>query len=257
MKKARFFIFTIIGFVLLFVLYSIWSLPFEVFGKRVILPVAKFIGDSADLVINPIRLAANISKLDEANKDLQEQNDRLQSEIIRIKEESKFCEQMGLEEGLYEGRKTITARIIGRTPQNFNQVLVVDRGERDGVKEKSAVLSNGFLVGQVSKVEDKTSQVVLVTNHNHITPAMLDKSREFGLVQGSLEGLVLTDIPSATKVEDREKVLSSGLGGEVPKGLLIGEVSYSKKGLGLFQTLRVESPFVLSKTEVVTILKDE
>jgi len=257
MKKVRFFVFTFFALVLLLVLYAIWSLPFELFARKVLLPTTEVIGNSVDKAIYPIRLAANISRLDEKNRDLQRQNDELQSEIVRIKEESKFCQQVGLENQLYEGRKSVVARIIGRTPQNFNQVLVVDRGEGDGIKEKAAVLSNGYLIGQVSSVDKKSSKVILITNHNNITPAMLDKSREFGLLQGSLGGLVLSDIPSATKVEDREKVLSSGLGGEIPKGLLIGEVSHSEKVKGLFQTLRVESPFVLSKAEVITILIDE
>lgn len=257
MKKARFFVFTFFTLVLLLILYAIWSLPFELFAKKIIFPISGAIGNGVDRAIYPIRLAKNISRLDETNRDLQRQNDELQSEIVRIKEESKFCEQVGLENKLYEGRKSVVARIIGRTPQNFNQILVVDKGEEDGVREKAAVLSNGYLIGQVYSVDKKSSKVILITNHNNITPAMLDKSREFGLLQGSLGGLVLSDIPSATKVEDREKVLSSGLGGEIPKGLLIGEVSHNEKVKGLFQSLRVESPFVLSKVEVITILLDE
>jgi rod shape-determining protein MreC len=202
-------------------------------------------------------MLSQINNLSRDNRDLQRQKSDLEAEIVRIKEENKFCQQVGLESKLSEGRKAAVARIIGRTPQNFNQILIVDKGSSDGIKLKAAVLSNGYLVGQVKTVSEKSSEIVLLTNHNNMTPAMLDKSREFGLVQGSLEGLVLTDIPAATKVENGEKVLSSGLGGEIPKGLLIGEVAQSGEAKGLFQTLRVESPFVLSRTEVVSILLDE
>lgn len=257
MKRTRFLFFTFLALVVLFVLYNIWSLPFELFATRVILPSARVVSDGFDKILGPVRLISKIGSLDRQNKSLETERDNLVAEITRIKEENRFCQQVGLEKNVSEGRRSTVARIIGRTPQNFNQIIIADKGKNDGVKEKSAVLSNGYLVGQVKKVADKTSEITLITNHNNITMAMLEKSREFGLVQGSLEGLILTDIPSATKVEDKEKVLSSGLGGEIPKGLLIGEVSQSGKTKGLFQTLGIDTPFVLSRTEVVTILLDE
>lgn len=257
MKRARFLFFSFLGVILLFILYSIWSLPFELLAKNVFLPAAKVVADGVNTAISPVRLLANLNKISKENRDLQNQNDLLEAEITRIKEENKFCEQVSLEKQVSEGRKSVVARIIGRTPQNFNQIIVVDKGKNDGVKDKAAVLSNGYLIGQVKSVSDKRSEISLISNHNNITPAMLDKSREFGLIQGSLEGLTFSDVPSATKVEDGEKVLSSGLGGEIPKGILIGQVAHSEATKGLFQTLKVTSPFVLSKTEVVTILKDE
>lgn len=254
MKKTQFIIFVFLSFGLLYVLYNIWSLPFELLASRVILPVARVAADAADQVAYPIRLVIKIGKLDRDNRDLQQQNSILESEIVRIKEESRFCQQVGLEQNVLQGRSAVVARIIGRTPQNFNQTLTVDKGSEDGVRPKAAVLSNGYLVGQVKSTTAATSEITLITNHSSITPAILETSRELGLVQGSLEGLTLSDIPSATKVQDGEKVLSSGLGGEIPEGLLIGQIVNSSSIKGLFQTFSVESPFSLSQVEVLSIL---
>lgn len=257
MKRFRFILVTSLIFLLLLVLYNIWSLPFEILSRTVILPAARVVGDGLDRAASPIRFLSKLSELERQNRDLEIQKNSLEAEIVRLNEDDKFCEQVGLEKQVSGEGKSVVAKIIGRTPQNFNQVLIVDKGTNDGITENAAVLSSGYLIGQVLKTYEKKSEIVLISNHNNIVPAMLDKSRELGLIQGSLEGLVLTDIPSATVVEDGENVLSSGLGGDIPKGLLIGKVASSKKIKGLFQILKVDSPFVLSKTEVVTILQNE
>lgn len=257
MKKTQFVVVVFLSFVLLYILYSIWNLPFQLLATKVILPSARAVADLGDRVVSPIRLISRINELDKVNKNLEQQKNDLEAEIVRIKEENRFCQQVGMEENILQGRQVLVARIIGRTPQNFNQTLIVDKGSNDGVEEKSAVLSNGYLVGQVKSVEAKTSTIVLISNHNSITTAMLESSREQGLVQGSLEGLILTDIPSSTEVRSGDKVLSSGLGGEIPEGLLIGQISSSADSKGLFQTLKVDSPFSSSEVEVLSILKNE
>lgn len=257
MKKTGFIAGVLLSTLLLVILYNIWSLPFEFLAKKVILPTSNVIGDLANRALSPIRFLGEINGLYEKNKQLEGENLSLKAQIVSEKEQENLCTQILQEQKVSVQQKTIFARIISRAPQNFNRYIVVDRGTVDGVGENDAVMSNGYLIGQIRTVEEKSSEVVLITNHSYMTPAMLDRSRENGMVQGSLEGLVITDIPSWIDIANGEKVLTSGLGGDLPKGLLIGEVVESDNNSGLFQSVEVSSPFILSKTEGVTILINE
>ncbi|OQA52590.1 MAG: Cell shape-determining protein MreC precursor [candidate division WS2 bacterium ADurb.Bin280] len=242
---------------MLFILYRIWSLPFEIFTSKVILPSSRVVADTVDRALYPIRFIGELNLLYKKNKELEAQNAQLKSQIVAMQERDVLNQQVLSEQNLDLNYEKLFARIISRTPQNFNRSIIVDKGSSDGVKVSDAVLSNGFLIGQVKKVEEKTSEVVLITNHNYLTPSILDTSRETGMIQGSLEGLVMTDVPAWVEVSLGEKVLTSGLGGDLPKGLLIGEVAESKKGTGLFQDIKIKSPFALSGVEVITILANE
>lgn len=257
MKRTYFLILVFSSFLLLFVLYRIWSLPFVIFSNRVLLPSSRVIADTLDKGLYPFKFIGELNSLYKKNKDLEAQNAQLQAQIVEMQERDTLNQQVLKEQDLDLNFKKLFARIISRTPQNFNRSIVVDKGSSDGVKVNDAVLSNGFLIGQVKKVENNSSEIVLITNHNYMTASFLNNSRETGMVQGSLEGLVMTDVPSWVEVSSGEKVLSSGLGGDLPKGLLIGEVAESKKGEGLFQNIKIKSSFTLSGLEVVTILANE
>ena len=256
MKKgflANFLIFV----VLIFVLYHLWDVPFVYFGKKVILPIFEAFGDSVKSLTYPFEFIKNLSNLDKANKVLEEENNSLKAEVAKLKETNYFCHQFEKEMSLSKisDHKLIVGKVIGRAPQSFNQNLVVDRGRNDGVIEGAAVLSSGFLIGQTRNVTDDQSEIFLITNHNSLVPAVLEKSREIGLVQGGLEGLILTEIPASRKTESGEKVLTSGLGGKMVPGILIGEVKSEFETKGLFQTIKISSSVQASAIEFVSIIQ--
>lgn len=255
--KSKFLIRFLLVIVLIGILYKIWALPFNLLAKRAILPTVEKTGILFAEAKKPFVVLGNIKNLVSQNKRLNDENQQLSAQIASLKDSAHFCTQTQAEISATSAiaQNLVVGKIIGRTPNDFNQTIIVDKGGRDGIKTGAAVVSNGYLIGQVRKVDPSASEVYLITNHNSLIPAVLESSRELGLVQGGLEGLTMIDIPSATKILPNEKVLTSNTGGIVSGGILIGEVVQDRVSKGLFQSVKISSPVVISKIEVVSIVK--
>lgn len=256
--KLKFLVRFTIVVLLIGVLYEIWPLPFQLMARYGVLPAAEKITLVARGLFSPIKLLARLNRLAADNKELQESNDLLVSEIAALQEKSHLCQEVESERqfsGNIPGTQLV-AKVIGRTPQAFSQNLLVDKGSNDGLKEGAAVVSSGYLVGRVKKVFPAQAEVKLITGHDSLIPAVLEKSRETGLVQGGLEGLTLNEIPATSSVSQGDKVITSGLGGDLPAGILIGETDKILKGeQSLFQTMAVKTPIKFSTLEIVSILR--
>jgi rod shape-determining protein MreC len=125
----------------------------------------------------------------------------------------------------------IQATVIGRNPDRWQETIIVNKGEQQGVKKDMAVITPEGLVGKVQHASQFTSTVQLLSaldQNNRISAYVQGKENVFGLIEGYDEKrreLLLKEIPFDAKVEKNQKVLTSGLGGIFPKGLVIGEVT--------------------------------
>ena len=243
--------------ILFIILYEIWPLPFRVFSKRVILPASEKTVLMSRIIASPFVLIGRLNSLEKRNASLENENNSLKAQIAQNEESAGVCLRLSDEQKLSQvsGKETVFANVIGRTPQNYNQKIMIDRGKDDGLSEGAAVMSHGFLVGRLGNVDKNQSTVLPITDHSSLIPAVLEKSRETGLIQGGLEGLVLTDVPINSKIENSEKILTSGLGGDFPSGIIVGHAGVSHKVSGLFQTIEVNYPIRISRIEVVTVIK--
>jgi len=247
-----------LAIVLLVILYEIWPVPFWYLSKKVILPIGEKTSDVFAVLVSPFRFLGRISGLDGVNKNLQDENQALTAEVARLNDNIHLCSGINKEANLsrIQGYGTIVASIVGRTPSSSSQTIIVNVGAKDQVKVGAAVLSSGYLIGQVKKVDNGQSEVHLIFSHDSLIPSVLEKTRETGLTQGGLEGLFLTEIPATTTVSVKDKVLTSGLGGDLPSGILIGETeNVVKQGDNLFQSIKLNSPIDVSSLEVVSIVK--
>ena len=239
--KRKFLIRFALIILLIGILYKIWELPFDLFAKKVILPTVEKVGILFDQIGRPFEIIGNIKNLENENKRLSDENQQFAAEIAKTKDGTYLCLETKKEIAAANATKQdlIIGKIIGRTPNEFNQTIIIDKGEKDAIKTGAAVLSNGYLIGQVKKVNQDSCEVYLITNHNSLLPAVLESSRELGLVQGGLEGLTMIDIPSGTKILKNEKVLTSDNGGILSGGIAIGEVVQDQSNQGLFQSENV------------------
>ncbi|MFC0297036.1 rod shape-determining protein MreC [Geobacillus jurassicus] len=128
----------------------------------------------------------------------------------------------------------IQATVIGRNPDRWRETIIVNKGAQHGVKKDMAVITPAGLVGKVQHASQFTSTVQLLSaldQNNRISAYVQGKENVFGLIEGYDEKrreLLLGEIPIDAKVEKKQKVLTSGLGGVFPKGLPIGEVTEVK-----------------------------
>ncbi len=258
MKKIVYF-YLISAIVLLIVLYRIWPLPFQTFSKAVLLPSANAFAQAGKKVYSPVNLILNLNSLNETNKRLEEENLKLSAELSKLKSDSYDAKQLlGEITKSKAAGNILIAKVISRTPGGFNQKIIINKGERDGVVKGQTVLSSGYFIGLVSQVDKSQSEVELIFSHSLRVPVKMEKNSDGGLLQGGLEGLVVTDIPINSKIESSDNIITSGLGGQIPTGLLVGQIGLHLGVEGeLFQKVRVTSPINPSAIEFVSVLQNE
>ena len=154
------------------------------------------------------------------------------------------------------GIPTVAVSVIGEDSSAWFKTLVVDRGSADGLAEGMPVVASGGVVGRLVKVAPHSSRVLLLTDHASAIAALVQRSRARGVVRGAGGGrcsMEFTVKDEDVKVGDT--VISSGIGGVFPKGLVIGEVTMVKKGqYGMFQTIEVRPTVDIARLEEMLVL---
>ena len=120
---------------------------------------------------------------------------------------------------------SVAASVIGRDPSKWNAVMIIDKGKQDGVDLGMPVIEALGVVGKVAEVSDRRSKVILISDPSFSVAAVIQRSREVGLVSGTLQGLSrLRYLPADADVQVGDQIVSSQLSSSFPEGLLIGEV---------------------------------
>jgi rod shape-determining protein MreC len=139
------------------------------------------------------------------------------------------------------------ARVILRDPATWWRTVHIDLGLRDGVVTNMPVLATGGLVGRVHQVSYSSSQVALVGDPHCGVSALVEDSRDHGVISASGANVLnssivgLTYINRQALIKPGQRVLTSGMGGVFPKGILIGHiVDTSSAGSGLYTEARVK-----------------
>lgn len=104
------------------------------------------------------------------------------------------------------------------------QRLVLDAGSAAGVSVGQVVIDAGGLMGQVTALTPTSANVLLITDPDHLVPAVVARSGVRLMVygSGSSDVLLATDIPLSADVRAGDVLLTSGLGGRFPAGFAIG-----------------------------------
>ncbi len=143
--------------------------------------------------------------------------------------------------------------IVGRDPSHWSQTILLDRGRREGMKEDMAVLGMKGLVGRVIEADDEWSKALLITDPDSKVGAMLERSREVGLLVGESRGLLVMEYLSPdADVREGDEVLTAGFGETFPKGIIIGKVvGFGRREDTLFLYALVKPAERLSQLEEV------
>lgn len=120
----------------------------------------------------------------------------------------------------------VTGTSIGADPINFLYYILVDVGARDGVAGNMPVITDRGLVGRVTAISANAAQVILLIDPASAVNAVTQNSRAPGVIRGGADGSLIMDrIPQGVTVSPGEIVLTSGLGGNFPARLVIGQVT--------------------------------
>ena len=229
--------------------------------RKIILETAAPFENSIDSVLSGIREAWKryifLVGLEDENRLLKRKVDILTSEIVNHREA--YLEGLRLKEHLGLREKTelpmITARVIGKEGASIFKTIVVNKGTKDGIKIGLPVLSVEGVVGRVVETSWNISRILLVIDFNSNADVLVQSSRAHGVLQGGgSAGCILKYIERSEEIKIGDLVLTSGLGGVFPKGLLLGTVvGVNRKDPGLFQKIDILPAVNFSRLEEVSI----
>lgn len=260
MKKAYFFFVALIG---LFILALAFSSAFK--GKMTSISYEKttagsnIFSDAGKFLKNKISFIFHIS-------DLKKQNDELINKIVELQVDKSAINELETENRLLkkelgfmdqsEKGTLVPAKIIEREPTSFLDYFIVDKGKNDSIVLGAAVIYNGVLVGQIKEVFDTHSKVVLITSKDSIVQVALQDCRAKGILKGGINGLFMENIVSDTDYKVGEYIITSGLGGRMKAGILVGKAGeIQSNSSGIFKSVAVEPIIDLSTLELVFIEK--
>ena len=172
---------------------------------------------------------------------LRNENANLRLELAKIAGEKVFS----------DGRKTEarTARVTLRAPMSWWSEIRIDRGKKDDITQGLPIFSGGYLIGRVSTVSMLSSWAELITSSSFMIPAVIEETRELGVVAGDGNGSVLLRyIPAGRGVRSGMKVSTAMIGEELPPGLPIGQIAGEFNiGTDGYTTYRIEPGADLSR----------
>ncbi len=158
---------------------------------------------------------------------------------------------------LTQGYTSVVANVIGRDPSSWNDSLIIDRGQRDGLRVGMPVVSPLGVVGRIFEIGNSTAKVILVSDPSFSVAALVQRTRESGLLKGSLQGLCrLEYLTDRADVKVGDRVITSKLSSAFPEGILIGLVEDVQASENSHTVECLVDPVVdLSEIEEVIVIK--
>ncbi|MCA9903030.1 MAG: rod shape-determining protein MreC, partial [Anaerolineae bacterium] len=174
---------------------------------------------------------AELQTLRQRNADLEEALARLQPQLVEALEiQSDYQRLADLYN--YTSRRTdqsfLAADVIGGDPNNLlrSSTIIINKGARDGIAAGMPVVTGQGLVGRVIRVSADAAQVLLITSPSSAVSARVQSSRAEGSVVGEVNGvLTMRFIPLEADVQVGDIIITSGLGGNFPPDIILGQVS--------------------------------
>lgn len=227
--------------------------------EKVTYSVSSAIKEQVERSFGSKETRAAVEKLEEENKALEIENAKL-NKIIAQKD---FLES---EKNALESSENqyMKANVVNTDSNSMTQNFTIDKGKNDGIEVNDIILqavgdSNYYtgLVGKVTEVYQTTARVETINSKSNDVSFVNSKSGDYGVIdrftQKTIQGYML-DVDS--EVENKDVLLTSGLGGVYPEGIYIGTVSnVTMSQDALKKNITLNSPVDFSHLYRVLILK--
>ncbi len=167
------------------------------------------------------------------NKELRSRLDelaQLKADVQTLSEENNELRDILDKKDSLSDYKQIQATVIGRNPDRWDELLIINKGSTDGIQRDMAVITSKGLIGKVKSSRQFTSTIQLLSSTdatNRVSAEIVGAQTYYGQIEGfdaEKERLLLKKIPYEAKIEKGQLVQTSGMGGVFPAQLIIGEV---------------------------------
>ncbi|MBL8157059.1 MAG: rod shape-determining protein MreC [Anaerolineae bacterium] len=198
--------------------------------------------------------------LQRRNADLEEALAQFQAELVDLREIASDYQRIAELLNYTSSRQNeeyVTADVIALADANVPlRTIVINRGARDGVAIGMPVVTQQGLVGRIIDVTANASRVLLVADSSSAISGRLQTTRAEGSVVGQPAGdLLMVFIPLDALVPEGDLVITSGLGGNLPSDIVIGQVTaVQQREFDLTQQATVRSLINFDTLEIVLVI---
>jgi rod shape-determining protein MreC len=197
---------------------------------------------------------------------LRQRNAELEAEVARLQAQTIELQQQLSETNILSAlvdfaranpqNRYLAAAVIGYDTSPFLRYVIINRGSDDGLRRGMPVVTAQGLVGRIATVTAGAARVQLITDPASTINVHLQPSGVQAVLTGSLTGEIALDmIPQEATIQSGDLVLTSGLGGNYPSNLLIGQVTgIRSQAVNLFQSASVQPVVDFTQLEIVLVI---
>jgi len=251
-------IFLVVGGILVLALGGYFSSASDSFGKSLI-SVQTWVSTRYVTIRDFFDAPSDVVSLQQRNAQLESEISGLQTQVIQLQQQLTDTQVLAAlvdfsqssPESVYKA-----ASVIGRDPSPFLHYIIINSGSNDGLRRGMPVVTNQGLVGRIDAVIANAARIQLVTDPSSAVNIRLQNADTDAILIGSLTGdLALEMISQDVDIQEGDVILTSGLGGNYPPDLLVGQLfNLRKRDYELFQQASVQSTVDFSRLEIVLVI---
>jgi rod shape-determining protein MreC len=201
----------------------------------------------------------DITALRQQNSLLEAENSRLQVQIVELQQqvtEAQLLSTLVDYERRHVENQYTAASVIARDVSPFMHYVIIDRGSDDGLRKGMPVITQQGLVGSIAAVTAGAARVQLINDPGSSVNVLLQQSGEEAVLNGQITGEIeLNMIRQNASIQPGDLVMTSGLGGNYPANIVIGQVvTVRNQASALFQTASVQPAVDFSQLDIVLII---
>jgi rod shape-determining protein MreC len=259
-RRTKLLIIVAIGALLVFLNPKKIFNPVRALGAVAAYPFEKTFYFASERTRDTFGFLASIGNLKNENARLLEENNNLRAQVASLEEQKNENAVLRKQLKLAPRDKydLAAAMVIGQDPTGSGSWLMIDKGAADGLRSGMPVIvSDGILVGKVGEVYPASSQILLLTDSGSSVNVFDLQTGSLGILEGAYGlGLAMNMVEQADALHAGDSVVTSGLGGLLPKGFLVGRIQQvGATPDKLFQQAIIAPAVRYSQLEVVFVVK--
>ena len=233
--------------------------PLSRIALRPILSAQTWLAKRYHAVQSLITQPEDVTTLRQKNSELEAENSSLQVKIVELQQqvsEAQLLATLVDYERRHVENQFSAASVIARDVSPFMHYVIIDKGSDSGLHKGMPVVTQQGLVGNITAVTANAARVQLINDPGSSINVILQKSGVEAVLSGQLTGEIqLGMISQNAVVQAGDLVMTSGLGGNYPANLVIGQVvTVRKEASLLFQSASVQPAVDFSQLEIVLVI---
>lgn len=254
-NKSIYYFFIILSVI---IVLTIGSANTRLFLWEKIQPVARYFLHQNQTIYTYWLSLKSINSISAQNNYLKAENMKLLAEKTtnnQLEYENKKLSELLKFQELSKDFNLIAVKVIGRPSVGTPNKVIIDAGKNNGVRVGQGVVNNGFLVGIISAVGTKTSEVGLINGGSVKVNVNLQSSQGIGILQGGNRGIAVDNIAKNISIQIDEPVVTASLSEELKPGVPIGTVEkIISEQSDIYQSVIIKSPTDFNLLDILGVL---